>query len=188
MKRSRFALLCGVAVFVLLASSDSFAQSNSSAVAGTQPEQVIKDLLSEVHQLRVAMQHMSVNAYRAQIMVERLRLQQDQVTRLARELSDTRNGIAELKAYEPVAKERLEDAENQFDRGVLAEPQLKQIRANLADMKRRQQALIDREAQLSLELDQERNNLAELNKRLDALEREMMMTGLVDAGKGNAKE
>jgi len=177
-------------VIVLLAfvvAPQGYAQSGNPPTAASKPDQVIRELLSEVHQLRVAMQHMSVNAYRGQIMVERLRLQQEQVSRLTRDLHDVRNGIAELKAHEPVAKERLDDAEDQFVRGVLSEVRIKELRANIVDMKRRQQTLSERETVLSNELEQERNKLTDINERLDALEREVMLTGLVNGGKREPK-
>ena len=188
MKRSMFVTLLSIVLFALFVAPDSYGQSRAPATQRSNPDQVIHELLSEVHQLRVAMQHMSVNAYRGQIMVERLRLQQDQVTRLTKELNDLRDGIAEMKAHEPVAKERLDDAENQFERGVLSEVRLKELRANSVDMKRRQQNMSERESQLSIELEQERNILTDLNKRLDALEREIVTTGLLDDGKPKPKQ
>jgi DNA repair exonuclease SbcCD ATPase subunit len=167
---------------------DSYAQSGNPAAAGAKSDQVIRELLSEVHQLRVAMQHVSVNAYRGQIMVERLRLQQDQVGRLTRDLQDVRNEIVELKAHEPMAKERLDDAENKFESGFLPDMQMKEIRANYLNLKRRQQGLSEREILLSNELQQERNKLAELNERLDAFEREVMMTLTVNEAKKDTKQ
>ena len=172
MKASHLVTLFAIALFSVVDAPDCQAQTASKS------DQVVQELLSEVHQLRVAMQQMSVNAYRGQIMVERLRLQQESVGRLSRDLQDVRSGITELTALEPVAKERAADAEDQFERGVIGEPRVKEIRANLVDLKRRLQSLVEREGQLSIELTQERNNLADLNKRLDELEREILMTGL----------
>ena len=174
MKASRLVTLFAIALVAVVVAPDCQAQT------GSKPDQVVQELLSEVHQLRIAMQQMSVNAYRGQIMVERLRLQQESVSRLSRDLQDVRSGITELTALEPVAKERVADAEDQFERGVIGEPRVKEIRANLADLKRRIQSLVEREVQLSIELTQERNNLADLNKRLEEIEREMVMTGLTN--------
>jgi hypothetical protein len=172
MKPSRLVTLFAVALFAVAV--------DCQAQTGAKPDQVVQELLGEVHQLRVAMQQMSVNAFRGQIMVERLRLQQESVSRLSKELQEVRNGISELKSLEPVAKERLVDAEDQFERGVISEPRVKELRASLVDMKRRQQTLDEREVQLSIELTQERNSLADLNRRLDELEREMLMTGVLN--------
>jgi len=172
MKPSRLVTLVAAALFAVAV--------DCQAQTGSKSDQVVQELLSEVHQLRVAMQQMSVNAYRGQIMVERLRLQQEAVNRLSKELQDVRNGATELKAVEPVMKERLEDGENQFERGVISEPRVKELRANLVDLKRRRQFYEEREVQLSIELTQERNSLADLNKRLEELERGMQMTGLTN--------
>jgi len=185
MKGPRIALLICIAV-VLLASSDGIAQ-NKSEPAGDQSEKVITALLSEVRQLRVALQQISVNTYRGQIMVERLRLQQNQVSRLANELNTTRDEIVELRSQQVTVKERLELIEKQQDKGVVSPEQVNEVRSLMAGMTRREQTLTERESQLSGELEQERAALADLNKRLDALEREIVLTGLIDAGKRNPK-
>ena len=188
MKRSTLVTSLSIVLFGLFLAPDSNGQSRTTTPQRPGPDQVIHELLSEVHQLRVAMQQMSVNAYRGQIMVERLRLQQDQVSRLGRDLNDLRYSLSEMKAQEPALKERLDDAENQFERGVLSEVRLKELRAYSVDMKRRQENMSEREGQLSIELEQERNILTDLNKRLDAFEREIVITGLADDGKRNPKQ
>lgn len=187
MKSSRLATLIAISVFLLVVARATDAQSPSASSVRAQPDQMIKDLLGEVHQLRVAMQQMSVNAYRGQIMVERLRLQQEQVSRLARDLESIRSEIADLKVQHAIGKERLDEAENRFDRGLISDVQLSDIRTGMTQVKRREQVLSERETQVSAELDQERANLADLNKRLDALEREIVTTGLVDDRRANPK-
>lgn len=57
----------------------------------------------------------------------------------------------------------------------------------MEDAKRREQNLTERESQLSNELAIERVNLGDLNKRLDALEREMLMTRQIDQSKDSKK-
>lgn len=177
----------GMILFALFLSQTVNAQSGSPSQAGSKPDKVVQELLSEVHQLRVVMQQMSVNAYRGQIMVERLRLQQEHLGRLIRELQEVRSVISELKANEPLAKERVDDAEIQFERGVLPDLQLKEIRAGLGDIKRRHQNMTEREVVLANEVEQERTKLAEINQRLDALEREVMLTGLANEEKKKSK-
>ena len=188
MKSLTWVKVAAVVLFALSASANVKAQSGSPSQPASKPDQVIRELLGEVHQLRVAIQQMSVNAYRGQIMVERLRLQQEHVGRLIRELQDVRNGISELKAQEPVAKEKVDDAEISFERGFLSDVQLKEIRASLGDIKRRQQNMTEREVVLANEVEQERTKLAEINERLDALEREVMLTGPVNEEKKKSKK
>ena len=147
----------------------------------------MQSLLDEVHQLRLAVQHISVNAYRGQVMVERLRLQHEQVDRLARELDGVKKQIVEIRAEQPSAKDMLEEAEKQQESGVISRTSLNKIRASVEEGNRRGQNLSERESQLAAELATERANLADLNNRLDALEREMLINGEIDKVKENKK-
>src|SRR5579863_6289449 len=60
----------------------------------TSPDpQTLQALLTEVHQLRLALERSSQIAPRIQIAVERLKLQQDQVARTGRELEELRRDM-----------------------------------------------------------------------------------------------
>jgi phage shock protein A len=120
-------------------------------------------------------------------MVERLRLQQEQVNRLTQELNSTRNQIRQMKAEQLGAKDRLDEAEKQQDKGVLAEEAVRRVRSGLEELKRQEQVLSERELQVAGQLEIEQTSLADLNKRLDSLEREMMVTGANDDSKGPVK-
>src|SRR5712692_1918558 len=110
MKRSTLFTFSGVAVSIKKKKQDSRAQSGTAPNAGgPKQDQVIQELLGEVRQLRIALQHISVNAYRGQVMVERLRLQQENVNRLAQQLNAIRDAISEMKAAQINAKERLDE-------------------------------------------------------------------------------
>ena len=184
MKRS--ILLCiGGTFLVLWSAHSSYAQTPQSASKDPQP--VIEELLGEVRQLRIALQHMSVNAYRGQILLERLRLQQEQVGRATRELSSVRNEIGEIKGTLATVKEKLDDAEKQLDKGVMATTSVSAIRHSFQELKGREEFLNERETQLSIEVDTERTNLNDLNKRLDALEREIVTTSPGDDAKKGIK-
>ena len=62
------------------------------------------------------------------------------------------------------------------------------IRHSFQELKRREEFLNEREAQLSIEVDTERTNLNDLNKMLDALEREIVTTSLSDDAKKSIKK
>jgi hypothetical protein len=189
MKRSIILTFLGIAGLVLFTPQYDYAQSASpSKPAQSKPDQVTQELLNEVHQLRIALQNIGVNVYRGQIMVERLRLQHEEVNRLAREVNGIKNEIEELKAAQVAAKERLDEAEKQQDKGFLSEASVNQVRAGMAQLQRRVETLSERESQLSVELNGERAHLNDLNKRLDALEREMLMIGQGADSKVNSKQ
>jgi chromosome segregation ATPase len=181
MNRSTIRLLfCTVALSLSMIDS-SHAQSNIPA--RPQQEEVIKELLSEVRQLRIALQRMGLNSYRGQVMVERLRLQQGLVTRLAEELNGIRNQIGDTRAGQTNLKEKVEELENQKEKGLVAESEVNAAKAAMGELKQREQRFVEREAQLSTELSAERANLEDLNKRLDALERELVLTSVGDESK-----
>ena len=82
---------------------------------------------------------------------------------------------------------RLDEAEKQQDKGVLSEEAVHRVRAGLEGLKRQEQVLSEREIQLAAQLETEQTNLTDLNKRLDSLEREMMMIGITDDAKDRVK-
>ena len=152
------------------------AQSDSPSKSGGQgQDKVMQELLSEVRQLRLAIQRTSVNAYRGQVMIERLRLQQSQVNRISQDLETVRNHTNDLRSARVVLKQKLDGMEKQFDAGIISEPQLNLAKAELEEINQREQGLIERENKLASELSQERATLDELNRRLDALEQEMVL-------------
>lgn len=187
MKRSTLFTFLGIALLVLFAPRDSQAQTAPPNAGGSKQDQVIQELVGEVRQLRIALQHISVNAYRGQVLMERLRLQQEQVNRLSQELNSTRNQITEMKSTQLSAKARLDDAETQQDKGLVSATLTARYKEVLEDLKRREQNLSERELQLAAQLESERASLTDFNKRLDALELEMMVTGQSDDSKGRVK-
>jgi len=187
MKRSILSSLFGIVLLVLFAPRGSHAQNAPPSAAGSKQDPVIQELLGEVRQLRIALQHISVNAYRGQVMVERMRLTQEQVNRRSQELTSTRNQIGQLKAEQGHAKEELDEAAKQQDKGTLSENVVRRGRAMLEELKRQEQVLSEREIQVVAQLEAERANLSDLNKRLDALELEMMVTSQSDDSKKPVK-
>lgn len=70
------------------------APAQSKSVAGPTSEQSLHELVTEVRQLRATLQRMNAAVYKGQVMLERLKLQQEQVTRIARELGRPRRRVA----------------------------------------------------------------------------------------------
>lgn len=153
-----------------------------AALAQTQPPPhpapadqgpTIQALLNEVRQLRLAIERMSLSAYRAQIAVERLRLQQERVERLTRDLEAVRDQIHEEELQEPLMKEVIEGVENRPGAGAGDEMELKMLKAQIEQRGQRMKQLREREAQLMGQLGVERANLSDIIYRLDVLEREL---------------
>jgi len=134
--------------------------------------------LSEVRQLRVEVQRLKASAYQTQVVIERLRLQQEQVARLTREIGEVREKIGETKSRQVKMNGMFEDVEKQVQSGVISQSELKRISGEIEELKQREQRLTEQESQLSIELDAERVKLITLNRRLDELGQEAAGAGV----------
>lgn len=165
--------------FYLFTPQQSYAQSGAtSAVNKSSQERIVQEILSEVRQLRVEVQRLKASAYQTQVVIERLRLQQDQVTRLTREISEVREKIGEAKSRQVKMNGMFEDVEKQVQSGVISQSELKRISGEIEELKQREQRLTEQESQLSVELDAERVKLITLNRQLDELGQEAAGAGV----------
>jgi predicted nucleic acid-binding Zn-ribbon protein len=157
----------------------SYAQSGAtSAVNKSNQERIVQEILSEVRQLRVEVQRLKASAYQTQVVIERLRLQQEQVARLTREIGEVREKIGETKSRQVKMNGMFEDVEKQVQSGVISQSELKRISGEIEELKQREQRLTEQESQLSVELDAERVKLITLNGRLDELGQEAAGAGV----------
>lgn len=156
---------------MLLFTGMAFAQ-NSDAT--------IQALLVEVKQLRLALERSAVVAPKIQVTLQRIQLQQEQVSRVSHQLEDLRDRLAQaaldngrLAAELKQAEARLPQELDPARRRVLED----QIRAetNRLEVEREQQTVQQaaqraRETELSGRLRTEQAKLDELNDRLYGLE------------------
>ena len=70
-----------------------------------------------MRQLRATLQRMNGALYKGQVLLERLKLQQEQVTRLSRELAMVREDVQELRSAQPRVKETLRRMEEGVEAG-----------------------------------------------------------------------
>ncbi len=166
--------LC-LAVLTSVPSLAAFAQSSVSAnSARADSDQILKDILNEVRQLRADLQRLNVNAHRTQALLDRIKVQQEQVVRLNREVGNVRDELAGVRNRQAKIKDALELLEKQKAAGMVREEEVKAVAAELEELKQREQMLTEREPRLSAELDLARATLAQLNARLDELEQELL--------------
>lgn len=151
----------------------AYSQTNSDAA--------IQALLVEVKQLRLALERSAVVAPKIQVTLQRLQLQQEQVSRLSRQLEELRDRLAQaaldsgrLAAETKQAEARLTQEVDPARRKII-EDQIR-VANNRLEMEREQQSVHEasqraRESELSGRLHSEQAKLDELNDRLNALER-----------------
>jgi len=183
MLRPKAILLGGLFCLLFLAPQQTIsaqsAQSKGSVSAGD--NQTLQALLDEVHQLRMALEHANRTANEAQILVERIRIQQPRVDGLAHELGEIRSQIAKNQSQQgQFAKEIKEyetrlTSEQSFAGRADYEQQYKALQQALDVAKQSEQLLKDREAQLTSQVQLEQAKLDELNQRLDEVQHEIQI-------------
>ena len=134
--------------------------------------QTLQHLLSEVHQLRIALERSTQIGPRVQIDIERLKLQQELVARVARQLDEVRRDLDHHRSEQPKIQQRLQefrqqDPQQQKDMKVLST----HLKLDAEQTERSLQQLQTREGELVSQLQSERARLTELNDRLDQIER-----------------
>jgi chromosome segregation ATPase len=189
MKRITIRTLFCLITFIILCSPQSYAQSSASSRSSQlNQEQILKELLDEVRQLRIDLGRMNSNAYRAQMVFERMRLQQEQVNRLTIELNRVNTEIRDLQSAQPGLKEKIEGLEKKFEKGLIPDTEVKDAKAAMEELSQRERSLMEREPQLTAELSAERGNLEALKARLDEIEREILTIGKGEEGKPGKRE
>lgn len=160
--------------------SSTLAQALSSQTVKREDDsELIKALLSEVRELRMTLQRNSVTSYRAQITLERLRLQQTRVEALAREQREVQSSIKNAEQAFPISAEDLIEVERVASAAATPaeraqkEMEMKMMKKMIERGKQEAQDLRQREAQIILNLQTEQAKLNELNDRLEELEREL---------------
>jgi septation ring formation regulator EzrA len=132
-------------------------------------EQSLQELVAEVRQLRASLQRMNAAIYKGQVLLERLKLQQDQVTRISRELTDVRENLNELRAQQTKMRETLRRLEAGVEVGAKNPEAVTDWKAELEQMAVREQRFAGRETQLATELEAARALFNDLNDKLNAL-------------------
>jgi hypothetical protein len=106
---------CSFATVVLLCCLPNASAQNQTT---KQPDdnQTLHSLLNEVRLLRRTLQQTGLNAYRSQIIVERMRTHSEQVLRLTRVLEEARNDAEKIEATIPRLIEQTKLMEGQIER------------------------------------------------------------------------
>ena len=154
-------------------------QERKTESAREDERQVLKALLEEMRQLRLALQRSNSLNHRLQITVERLRLQQGRLDSLTRSLENVRARMNDLKSARAQIEEQVKFAEEllaratEQDRRAEIEHNVKEMKARLASWSREEEQQRERDVALNLELQIEQNKLNELNGQLENMMRQL---------------
>lgn len=165
-------LVCLLFLFVsfFVAPDNLLAQTKTSQPTS---EQSLQELVSEVRKLRSTLQRINSAMYKGQVMLERLKWQQEQVFRLSRELADARENLSEIRSQQNRVRDALKSAEAGEETGTRKPDEVADMKAHLASLNERENRLAMRETQLANDLELERAKVIQLDQRLNALEVEL---------------
>jgi DNA repair ATPase RecN len=168
-----FTLGFGILFVILCFVSNASAQNEPKA---SEPDPTIKSLLNEVRLLRQTLQSTGLNAYRSQILIERIKITNEQVVRLTQVLSDVREDLEKTELTIPRMGEQQKTLETMIESEVDPAKRAK-MEFEIKDLKRsvdRYKLLLERakerEQQQAAQLREEQNKLTELETRLQRLE------------------
>ena len=150
------------------------AQQTASAPADTR---VLEQLVTEVRQLRLALERTSVINSRLQITLQRIQLQQNQVNRISAQLETLRNDIVRSETDQSQAASNLTDLESRIEQEQnpntqkTLQSEQKYMKALVEQKSRAIQEQRVKEGELASSLQTEQGKLGELQTRLDALDK-----------------
>ncbi len=141
----------------------------------------IRELLTEVRALRIAMERSATVGARIQLLVARVQLQEQRIAELSRraaavrdELSKIDSGVVGLSAQLKQMEKALESGSGVDDRKDL-EAMIEQLKAQLAVPNKRRQDLLDEESLLSQQMAADQGRWSDVNSQLDDLERSLAL-------------
>ena len=173
MKKPVIYILLSIFTVLFATSYEAAAQGTSRSASAQTAEQSLQELVSEVRQLRAEVRRLGFTAYKTQVLVERLTRQQADVVRLSRDLSEVGERLMETRAKLQKVKESIKWTEKQTESGLRDGRELSELKAELEAAIQNEQWLIERESQLTSEVQEARSKLANLESQLNALEFEV---------------
>ena len=166
-------------VALCLSPSTIHAQTGNTAQSQNDHDQILKELLTEVKALRLALQRATFSNTRFQMLIERLRVEQTHVDSIRRDLEGIRSQLADLQSAKPRMEQQIKDAEDELDRitdpnaRTNWESRIKDMKSGFARIAPEEERLRSREVALDNELQASQIKLNELNSQLDALMNEL---------------
>jgi chromosome segregation ATPase len=155
---------------LLLALVVIFAAAYEASAQTSKPaEPSFQELVKEVRLLRGEVRRFGIVAFKTQIMIE-----QTEVARLVRGVSDVRGQLEEIRSKQQKTRELLREIEKDVDSGVRSPKDLKAMTADLASLAQNEQRLTETEAQMGNELMEARAKLADLEKQLNAIDHDTL--------------
>lgn len=173
---SFFVRLATAVIFMLCLTQITPGQTNQQS----EDKETLQALLTEVRMLRQALQtlqRMSIDTYRSQLLVDRIRVNREDVRRLTTSLNETRDLLSKTQTTIPqfIDRQKLLEIQVQLEidqnKRAQLEFEVRRTKDSVEMYKSQLEPLKEREQQLSAQLNNEKTKLDELENRLDLVER-----------------
>lgn len=166
--------------FLMTSAPPALSQTPKSADAvGMDNTQILRELVVEVRQLRLTLQRANINAFRAQIAIERLKVQEARVERITNQLEENQNDLTGLRTSRVQLLEQIKDVESEIKtesdpaQRALKESAQKEFKRSLEQQKDRETSLNEQRNNLMTQLQAEQSKLEELSNTLAAIQRDL---------------
>jgi predicted nucleic acid-binding Zn-ribbon protein len=140
----------------------------------------IRELLTEVRALRIAMERSATVGARIQLLVARVQLQEQRIAELSRRAVAVRDELSKVEASIATNTSQLKQIESAIEkmpaesRRAMGDPD-EMFRQQLAASEKRRQELMDEESQLSQQIAADQGRWSDVNGQLDQLERSLAL-------------
>lgn len=138
----------------------------------------IRELLTEVRALRIAMERSATVGARIQLLVARVQLQEQRIAELSRRAVAVRDELSKVEASITAGSSQLKQIESALEkmpdetRRAMGNPE-EMLRNQLIASEKRRQELMDEESQLSQQIAADQGRWSDVNGQLDQLERSL---------------
>ena len=138
---------------------------------------LVRELLTEVRALRIAMERSATTGARIQLLVARVQLQEQRIAELSRRATAVRDDISKLDSTIASTTAEIQRMESALDRGLAERGQVERmvelLKPELARGEKRRQDLVNEESMLAQQLAADQGRWNDVNKQLDELERSL---------------
>ncbi len=162
-----------------LLSSESLAQEAAKTQNGQSSEQILKEILSEMKQLRLVIAKTNVSQLRFQITFDQYKAQQIRVNSINREMESIKNqltGITTIRSKDEemikTSEERLQQTTDLQQRQNL-ERQIQQIKRNLETRNQHEKRFKERQTTLEMQIPGEQVKLDQLNAEIEQIKQDL---------------
>ncbi|MDP3718837.1 MAG: hypothetical protein Q8T13_13815 [Acidobacteriota bacterium] len=141
----------------------------------------IRELLSEVRSLRIAMERSATVGARIQLLVARVQLQEQRIAELSRRAAAVRDELSKVEAVIASTTDDVKRTESAIERTNSSEmrremeEQLEYHKVKLRNPEKRRQDLLTEESLLSQQMAADQGRWSDVNNQLDELERSLTL-------------